>query len=100
MTGDEFRDHLQNVTSKLSQIKMDLVDSLQSTFVIYDSDIDKVTSWYVEILGIKEKVEDLKTKFHDDVRKIICLLNIKHVDQMLKIIIYLEKSTNSGYGRH
>lgn len=68
VTGDEFRDLLTSVTAKLSQIKTDLVESLQSSFVLYDSDIDKVTSWWVEILGIDEKVKGLQGKFNDDVR--------------------------------
>lgn len=73
MTGDEFRDLLQTVGNKLAQIKTDVVESLQSSFVLHDSDIDKVTSWYVEILGIQEKVENLQQKFQDDVSSLNCL---------------------------
>jgi hypothetical protein len=95
VSGDEFRDLLQNVGSKLTTLKTDLVESLHSTFVLYESDVDKVTSWYVEILSTQEKVEDLQQKFHDDVsdnQSVIIIVLLKY----LSISILQRKALQSA----
>jgi hypothetical protein len=69
-TEDEFREMLHSVDSQLGSMKTDLLESLQSCFVLYDMDIDRVTSWYVEILTIQEKVAELQKQFYDDVSQV------------------------------
>jgi len=58
---------LQNVDSQLATLKADLVESLESCFVLYDADIDRATMWYVEVLGIHDKVQELEKQFYDAV---------------------------------
>ena len=64
---DEFQTTMNRVEGKMSTLKAELVDALQSCFILSDADIDRITSWSVEVNGIKAQVDNLLDGFRQEV---------------------------------
>ncbi|CAL8080702.1 unnamed protein product [Orchesella dallaii] len=65
-TIDELNEILRTLGSKISQLKHNVVQSLHSTFVLYDTDVDRVVEWYTQILDAKEQTEKLENQLGED----------------------------------
>ncbi|ODM95007.1 Centromere/kinetochore protein zw10 [Orchesella cincta] len=65
-TIDEVNEILRTLDSKISQLKHNVVQSLHTTFVLYETDVDRVVEWYTEILDAKEQADKLENQLGQD----------------------------------
>lgn len=77
-TFEELNDLLRSLDSKISLLKISVVQSLNSTFVLYETDLERVVQWFTEIREIQDHLVDLEAQLGKDVR-------ISLLDTFLKI---------------
>ncbi len=51
-------------------LKNELTKSLESCFAVEDGDIERITSWYVEMAGANEEAEKLSKQLKNEVHNI------------------------------
>lgn len=66
-TLEQFREALRVVNEKISSLKNELILSLESSFGKFDSDIHRVSSWFVEVFGVDEETKKLDEKLQNEV---------------------------------
>lgn len=64
---EELNDTIRSLEGKISQLKVNVVQSLNSTFVLFESDLDRVIQWFSEIVEIQEQLRSFEDKLMEDV---------------------------------
>lgn len=63
----EIYDLIENVETKVQGLKLELTESMNHLFANIDADFDRVTSWKDDVTSLREELDDLASRFHQQV---------------------------------
>ncbi|CAG7838398.1 unnamed protein product [Allacma fusca] len=82
---DEFQDTINKVEGKMVTMKTELVESMHSCFALSEADIDRITSWSMEVNSIRDQANNLLNSFENERETFASTSNeIEDVDEQLQ----------------